>query len=147
MSEVLAVYERALVRAGAKVTLTDSDELSFEVGLKESANFNIKQVDIGLVTRGTLVVEPTAHGYRVRLSGKPRTWLLILGILPWLAIPWAVGIAPAPWAWLLAFGGMPLLVLLWSTVWTNLSAFVEQGARPLITAGNDEPVQLPARVP
>ncbi len=143
LAPVLDAYEKAFKWCGADVERVSDAELAFRVTLRGSRpSWRLSEPDLGLVSRGTFEVIPTETGCRLYLEAWPRSWFLILSILPWLLLIWALGFTAAPWRYLLAFGGLPLFVLLWVVVWANLHAFLEHTNRAF--AGRLAPDASPA---
>lgn len=130
---MLDAYENALRRCAAEVERVAEDELAFRVSLRPPERLGLNHPDLGLVSKGTLVIVATEAGYRLDLEALPRTWFLALSIAPWLLLVWGLGLTTAPWRYLLAFGGLPLFVLMWVVVWANLHAFLDHTNRSLRT--------------
>lgn len=117
-------YEGALRRFGASVERLPGNRLWFDVPWSRPKGLGRWEADLGLVRGGFLDVINSPNGCEVRVTARPRGWLLAVCFTPWLLLLWALGWAPAPWRWLLALGGLPLPAIAWVLVWANLDAFL-----------------------
>lgn len=125
VAELADHYTRALESCRATVTRVAEDELHFTVSLRSPERIGLNHPDLGILSGGTLQLEPREDGYRVHLQVRPRSWVLLLTIVPWAAALWAVGLVAAPWRYLLALGGLPLAGLMWLIVWSNVRTFLD----------------------
>lgn len=124
-------YEGALQRFGASVGRLPGNRLGFNVPWSRPKGLGRWEADLGLVSGGFLDVVKTPGGCEVRLTARPRGWLLAVCLTPWLLLLWALGWTPAPWQWLLALGGLPLPAIAWVLTWANLDAVLAHADRAL----------------
>jgi hypothetical protein len=117
-------YAQALRACHATVAATD-EQLVYTVSMREPQRLSLRTPDLGMVARGSLDITEENGRLRVTMRVHPRSWFIILAVLPWLSLAWALGVGSAPWHYLLALGGLPLVGLLWLIVWSNVHTFLD----------------------
>ena len=127
--DILERCEAELQRFGAIVDRITDHRLVFVMPFDRPKGLTFWEADLGLVSRGTVDVEPEPTGYRVRLAARARGWFLALALISVGLLIWGLGWAPAPWRYALAFGGVPLAGCAWVVAWLNLSAFLSEALK------------------
>ena len=138
---IVGWFEKALRAEGADTQRPEEDLLEFTTSASNAMGRGNWEPTLEVVSGGTLYVEPTDRGFRVRVDAKPRLWLLSLSLLWFALVVGGFAFSGPPLTYLLGFGGLPVVLIAWGVAWVNVRLVLVSISHEIVESYTRTPIR------